>query len=654
MTESKVIDLRVDVGQGEAAIASFTKSIAGLEKELSQIGSIVSRAFQPLIQSLDVMAGKIQEITHRLTGAASSMNDFKASAGAGQETKSIFDHLADGYNGLISLIDSKNAFEASNAKIMKEFETISSAPDVKTLISSMLPKTTELFSAVSEWAKLSLADVFANSLGDEKLTGAVDVAKTFSNVATSFVKNNPIGAGPILDVSDIFSQANDKIVGISGSVGIVGEALGGVGVKIGEFGKSISGIFGSITTSISGMSLGWGAIIALVIGFVIGLVVVIVQNWDAIKAAIGTAAEWLNTNVIQPIVGFCTELWTNITTIISGIWNGIVSVFSVVGQWIYDNVIVPVMDIFSPIIEWYAQLFGSVWQTISDIFYNIGVVICGCWEIIKAAWAIVATWFNENVIQPVVQFFVQLGTSIAEFATNAWTAICNTFSAVGTWFYENVIKPVGSFISDMWNGFLQGALNAWEGIKSAFSAVAGFFGDIFGKAWAAVVKVFDIAGEIFVNIKDGILSVFKTIVNGLIDGINAVVAIPFKGINGALSIIKNIEIVGITPFSDLRLLNIPKIPHLAQGAVLPANRPFMAIVGDQRHGTNVEAPLATIQEAVAIVMEDQTQAIVAGFNASIGVQRELLSAVLGIRIGDEVIGRAADRYFAKRAAMGGY
>ena len=385
--------------------------------------------------------------------------------------------------------------------------------------------------------------------------------------------------------------------------------------------SSIATIFSTLlsilTAGFAAAAVAGSSWIGIIIAAVVTAIILIIAYWDEIAQ-------------------FFTELWQKITTMATQIWDGIVAVFSAVAQWI-QNEFIPTL----------VQFFTQLWQDITAFALN-------AWETISNAFSEAAAWFSENVIQPITAFFVQLGTSIAEFATNAWNAICDTFSAVGTWIYENVIKPVGSFLADMWNGFLQGALDAWEGIKSAFSAVAGFFGDIFSKAWAAVVKVFDIAGDIFVNIKDGILSVFKTIVNGLIDGINAVVAIPFKGINGALSIIKNIEIVGITPFSDLRLLSIPQIPHLAQGAVLPANRPFMAIVGDQRHGTNVEAPLATIQEAVAIVMEDQTQAIVAGFNASIGVQRELLSAVLGIRIGDEVIGRAADRYFAKRAAMGGY
>jgi len=97
----------------------------------------------------------------------------------------------------------------------------------------------------------------------------------------------------------------------------------------------------------------------------------------------------------------------------------------------------------------------------------------------------------------------------------------------------------------------------------------------------------------------------------------------------------------------------PKIPFLAQGAVLPANKPFLAMVGDQRHGTNIEAPLSTISEAVSLVMDDHTNALLSGMEASVGIQREILEAVLGIRIGDETIAHASERYYRKMAMAGG-
>jgi len=363
------------------------------------------------------------------------------------------------------------------------------------------------------------------------------------------------------------------------------------------FAKSIKGI-GSI---FSGASLGWGAVIAAVIAGII----LIIQNWDTIKAAIGTAAEWLNTTVIQPVIGFFTNLWSGITNIVARIWNGIVAVCSGVGQWIYDNVITPVMNIFAPIIEWYATLFGAVWQTVSDVFYNIGVIITGCWDVICVVWQIVADWFNTNVIQPIASFFSGLWTSVTTFVTDAWTGIQAVLSTIGTWIDTNVIQPVAEFFSGLWEGFSSAALDAWKAVKSVFGAVTGFFEQIFSNAWAKVVAVFDVAGDIFVNIKDGILSAFKTIVNGIIGGLNKAIAVPFNGINKAIEMIRGIEIVGLTPFSGLKTFSVPQIPLLAQGAVLPANRPFLAMVGDQKHGTNVEAPLATIQEALANVLAQQ-------------------------------------------------
>ena len=47
------------------------------------------------------------------------------------------------------------------------------------------------------------------------------------------------------------------------------------------------------------------------------------------------------------------------------------------------------------------------------------------------------------------------------------------------------------------------------------------------------------------------------------------------------------------------------IPALAQGAVIPPNREFLAVLGDQRSGTNIEAPLETIKQALAEVMQSQ-------------------------------------------------
>ena len=89
----------------------------------------------------------------------------------------------------------------------------------------------------------------------------------------------------------------------------------------------------------------------------------------------------------------------------------------------------------------------------------------------------------------------------------------------------------------------------------------------------------------------------------------------------------------------MQLVSIPNIPLLAQGAVIPPNAPFMAMLGDQRNGTNLEAPEDLIRQIVREEAGDNSQVV--------AMLAELIAAVRGIRVGDDTIGRAASRYIAR-------
>ena len=92
------------------------------------------------------------------------------------------------------------------------------------------------------------------------------------------------------------------------------------------------------------------------------------------------------------------------------------------------------------------------------------------------------------------------------------------------------------------------------------------------------------------------------------------------------------------------------VPHLATGSVLPPNRPFLAMVGDQSSGTNVEAPLDTIKQAVAEVMFDNNELLAAGFEA---VVQAIQNKDMSVRIGDKDIAQANDRYNQRLNLMRG-
>lgn len=88
--------------------------------------------------------------------------------------------------------------------------------------------------------------------------------------------------------------------------------------------------------------------------------------------------------------------------------------------------------------------------------------------------------------------------------------------------------------------------------------------------------------------------------------------------------------------SGFDVSQIRSVPPLANGAVIPPNAPFLAMLGDQGHGNNLEAPESLIRQ---IVREE------AGNNSDVvEMLSQLIDAVRGIRVGDDVIGRAAARY----------
>ena len=429
--------------------------------------------------------------------------------------------------------------------------------------------------------------------------------------------------------------------------------------------------------------------------------------------ALKPLGKWLWDNFLQPIadwtgsaitdtLSFLAETLEGISTWISEN-QGLVEAFVIVigsfaaawglvnGALTLWNAAVAIWTAIGPISTAVTTAFGAalnflmspITLTVAAIAALIAIIVLlarnwddvkkaasKCWEWIKGVWESVSTWFDENIVQPICTFFSDMWDSISGWASEAWEAIeeawsvvvewfsgiwdgiCDAFSASVEWF-SGIFSDAWEGIKNIWNGVGEWFAGIWDGIKSAFGAVTDWFKNVFSEAWGAVKDVFEAGGEIFSGIADSISDIFCTVVNGIIDGINTVIAVPFDAINSVLKRIKKIEIVGVKPFNWIKTFTVPQIPKLAQGAVLPANKPFLAMVGDQRHGTNVEAPLTTIQEAVALVMDNFIASNMAGHQATVAMLREILEAVLGIQIGDDVIASAVSRHQTKMAVVRG-
>lgn len=168
----------------------------------------------------------------------------------------------------------------------------------------------------------------------------------------------------------------------------------------------------------------------------------------------------------------------------------------------------------------------------------------------------------------------------------------------------DLMNPIGGLqdgFKSLWEKVASGALSAWEGIKNAFKSVPEWFQSKFRDAWQKVKDVFSTGGRIWSGIKEGIENTFRAVVNAIIRGMNTIIAVPFNKINSMLNAIRNASFLGISPFQNMWGVNplpVPQIPMLARGAVIPANRQFLAVLGDQRNGNNLEAPESMLRQIV--------------------------------------------------------
>ena len=369
--------------------------------------------------------------------------------------------------------------------------------------------------------------------------------------------------------------------------------------------------------------------------------------FDRLKAAISPIGrslfeglEWAWHNLLVPLAAWTVEdfLPAFLDAISSGlhVLNSVIVALRPMADWFWESFLKPLGqwagEKVLTALDWLREKLTQISGWISEnqaLVQKIGVIATG----VAAALGLV------NVA---VEGFNGLGITAIGRLGNLRGAMSGLNSPISL--LSGGMKALGAVILLL--------IGNWDSVKSAASG-----------AWSTIQSVWGNAAQWFrERLLNPISGGFKSMVNGIIGFLNGLISGVVAAINSIVGAVNNLSFtlpgwipgLGGTSFGfNLKSVTAPRIPYLAQGAVLPANKPFMAVLGDQRHGTNVEAPLTTIQEAVAAVMGDQTAAILAGFEASVEVQREILQAVLGIQIGDEVVGRAVSQYQRKMAVVNG-
>lgn len=314
-------------------------------------------------------------------------------------------------------------------------------------------------------------------------------------------------------------------------------------------------------------------------------------------------------NVVYP---FFEKFITVILPIVTDFSTQMLQVFQVLSTELNDLFLKIYQEGIEPALQLWTKIWGDTWDILQEkwntygkpIFDNVKEVIknisdtwTNIWDnILKPLWDEVCKnvdWLWTKHLKPLVDNLVSF---VLEFIDAATTIYNKFISPIINWLVEklgptfsNVFQTIVGIISsvlatiiDIVNGIITQFRNIIKFIKSVFT------GD-WKSAWQSIVDIFKNMFSGLGNILKGILNVVIDVINGALRGIG-------NGINGAINKINSVSSkVGIPAIPTL---NMPQIPKLATGAVIPPNAEFMAILGDQKNGKNLEAPEGLIRQIV--------------------------------------------------------
>lgn len=277
----------------------------------------------------------------------------------------------------------------------------------------------------------------------------------------------------------------------------------------------------------------------------------------------------LTTLFTQPIIDSKEEIKSSLQDLLSGfsaITGFIKGLFADVGKIInevYDKYISPILTLITQkITEFVQNRIAPILSSFGGLFQSIGEALTALWQNVLQP---IVQWLMDNVF-PVISFIASV---VIEKVFEIVDGIALQFETL-----IEIFTGLIDFLTSVFKGDWEGA---WESIKKIFSTI--------WQSFEGIVK--GVVNKI-VDILNGFLKIVETVQHRLADALSFSIDIPdwVPGIGGN------------SFHLDVPKVTIPKVPYLATGAVIPPNAPFMAMLGDQRHGMNLEAPEDLIRKIV--------------------------------------------------------
>lgn len=558
---------------------------------------------------------------HKVTSTGSNSSSTPSSPGGSGGTGSSglpssvgnvdYGNLAEGETALDKISDSAKKLADLLKKLWKPFQDAWKKEGKNTIDAANIA-----LSGIAKLAKSvgkSLVEVWTNGTGTTMLMTmlriAQNVLKTIGNIASGFAdawsKNN-VGTQIIQNIADALVVVMQFVEKIAEDTATWAANLN----------------FYPLLESISNLT----------------------STFAPILESIGNVLEWIYNNIVLPMLKWLIEAGIptviNLVSDLAGFFADYQSIIEAFGAALIGafaaakigEAITSIMGFVGILKDGIVGLValmtgsGGIMGGLSAIATAIGpggLVIAAIGVVIAAGVLLYKNWDKIKevagiVASAVVGFFKTMGEGVGylikdlkETVSGIWNAISTLTSTV--WknvstfvvtktreMAETAIRKISDMkekIASLWSAVKENASNIWSNISSLISTKVSSIRD-------AIVSKFTDAKDKVVSVFSGIRDTIRNILNKVIGIVNRAIGTVNSAIGGIESAFSFGPWEVPTPFGKKTIgfsatfPRVPTVPYLAKGAVIPPRSEFLAVLGDQKQGNNIETPEALLRKIV--------------------------------------------------------
>lgn len=590
--ESKINGLRLNPNNTIEA-QNLTQKIENMNNKLEESKKQTNELGKSIKNNLGAKA-QLAGITGGLEGVGKKVDKLKTRMTRLIGTVAIFNllrnKLTDLRNGYISLLKQNDSFASSLNQIKANLMT-AFAP----IYNACLPAINSLMNALSKITgtiAVFVSGLFGTSLDDAKKQ-AEGLSKSLDDTAKSGEKAS--GSLASFDNLEVINDSSGSSGGSSSNDNI--DYSGEI-----TYSQKLLDILNKISSWVNDNG---DLIIAFVAGLTGALIALKTLGLDPIESlGIGIAIAGI-VYTIESLIGYLKDpTFENFGKVFQGIGIAVIGVGIAIGS-------LPAIVIGAIILIW--GTIVKYWEQI-EAFFQKGINwLSGKSDFIHQKFG--------DTIGNIYDSFVGALQKGLNWLSFIMSGIKNNFN--------ELINFVKNVFSGNWKG-------AWQNVKNIFSNIWNSMKrtatDVFG-------GILDSAKLMAKNAGNSIASVFKSIINGVLKIIEDLLNSPARTINRLIGVINKV------PGINLGTLPTFKLPRLATGAVIPPRSEFMAILGDQKRGVNIETPLDTMVEAFNKALDDRGngsgEVVIENLTivAKMGDTEVSKTVVKGVRVAEKKLGK---------------